>query len=220
MANAAPPLRILMVCTGNICRSAYAHHYLAAALDRQHPGSFVVESAGVGWFRGLEVTPELYAAAPGLHDRLAGHRGRLLDPAMVRAADLVLAVTAEHRQEVLAETPAALKRTFTITEFSQVLAHLGLRPGADPQAWRAAITEIARHRAGVQAADIEDPYGQPQAAYDAMIVQVRPALDVLVEAATGSGQSSSKGSSARASQAANRSTGTSNSGNSSTKVRS
>lgn len=193
MSEAAPPLRILTVCTGNICRSAYAHHYLAAALAGPYPDRFVVESAGVGWFPDLTVTPELYAAAPDLSARLAGHRGRLLDAAMIRGADLVLAATVAHRQAVLAEVPAALKRTFVITEFSQLLDRLQLCPGPDPQAWRAAIAEVARHRAGVKAADVEDPYGRRQSAYDAMVAQVRPALDVIVRAAAD--QSSSNGSS-------------------------
>ena len=41
-------VRIMTVCTGNICRSPYAHLTLQAALEQVRPGTFEVSSAGTG----------------------------------------------------------------------------------------------------------------------------------------------------------------------------
>ncbi len=40
------PVRLLTVCTGNVCRSPYAAALLGAGLDWARPGAFRVASAG------------------------------------------------------------------------------------------------------------------------------------------------------------------------------
>ncbi|MCI1261725.1 MAG: hypothetical protein LKG20_05510 [Tetrasphaera jenkinsii] len=179
----AKPLSILVVCTGNICRSALAHHYLAQHLQQVAPEAFQVSSAGTGWFEGLTVPRDLIEIAPEVADRLNGHASGPLEIAQIRAADLILTATAEHRSRVLVEVPAAFKRTFTIREFATVLAERGLRPGADPDAWRAAIAQVARYRGGADDADIEDPYRRGRAAYKGMRETMLPLLDVVIDAA-------------------------------------
>ena len=179
----AKPLSILVVCTGNICRSALAHHYLAQYLQQVAPDAFQVSSAGTGWFEGLTVPRDLIDIAPEVADRLTRHASGPLEIAQIRAADLILTATAEHRSRVLVEVPAAFKRTFTIREFATVLAERGLRPGADPDAWRAAIAQVARYRGGADDADIEDPYRRGRAAYEGMRESMLPLLDVVIDAA-------------------------------------
>lgn len=177
------PLTTLFVCTGNICRSALAHHYLGQALEDTHPDAFRVVSAGTGWYEGLEVPDDLVAVVPAVAGRLAGHAPHYLNLGDIRAADLVLTATEEHRRRVLAEAPFALKRTFTILEFAEIVADRQLRPGLDRIAWLTAISEAARHRGSYTAADIPDPYRRGQAAYEDMRDLLLPALDVLVWAA-------------------------------------
>ena len=177
----AKPLSILVVCTGNICRSALAHHYLAQHLQQVAPEAFQVSSAGTGWFEGLTVPRDLIEIAPRDGEDLL--RTGPLEIAQIRAADLILTATAEHRSRVLVEVPAAFKRTFTIREFATVLAERGLRPGADPDAWRAAIAQVARYRGGADDADIEDPYRRGRAAYKGMRETMLPLLDVVIDAA-------------------------------------
>src|SRR6476620_12469959 len=53
----AAPVRILTVCTGNICRSPVAERLLQAGLDRMKPGAFEVESAGTRAMVGQPVQP-------------------------------------------------------------------------------------------------------------------------------------------------------------------
>lgn len=182
--RAEEPLRILCVCTGNICRSAFAHHYLADGLDRLSSGSFVVSSAGLGWWPGLEVPAELLEVAGPVRSRLAAHQARSLDPLEARRADLVLTATAEHRSAVLSEAPAALKRAFTMREFSALIEHMDPHPGVSPQAWREVIAAASQRRGFVVGGDVPDPYRGPQAAYAGMVELLGPTLDRIIAAAT------------------------------------
>jgi protein-tyrosine phosphatase len=93
--------RILMVCTGNICRSPMAEVLLARRLrDRGIPAT--VESAGIGALVGYPADPlacELMTAR-GLD--LGSHRARQLTPEIIRAFDLILVM--EERQQRAVES--------------------------------------------------------------------------------------------------------------------
>jgi protein-tyrosine phosphatase len=49
----------------------------------------------------------------------AGHRARLLSPALVRDADLIVTMGARHRETVGALDPGALEYTYLLTNFSE-----------------------------------------------------------------------------------------------------
>ncbi|WP_344062052.1 hypothetical protein [Nostocoides vanveenii] len=180
MSGPQGPLRILVVCTGNVCRSAFAHHYLAAHLDS---AAFAVASAGVGWHSDLVVPPENHAIGARYGISLDTHQGRFAASAVARETDLILTATKDHRRALLEETPAALKRCFTILEFTALLDASGRRPGPDPAAWRELIRDLATRRETVQARDLPDPYGLAFTAYEEMARLLVPALDVIVAAA-------------------------------------
>lgn len=49
-----------------------------------------------------------------------GFAARLLTESMISGADLVLTATREHRAAVVEESPAALRRTFSVREFARL----------------------------------------------------------------------------------------------------
>ena len=183
MTDSSKPFAIHVVCTGNICRSAFAASYLRQRLSQLAPGAFVVTSSGTGWYRGLEVPPPIRDLAQRHGITVDDHEPRYAVRAHYEAADLILAATRDHRQIILAEAPSALKRTFTVGEFADLLRWTSAAPGADPDAWRAAVRTAAMHRPSVVPSDIPDPYGLPREAYDEMAATLLPALDVILEAA-------------------------------------
>lgn len=177
------PLGIVVVCTGNICRSAFAASYLRHGLADRAPGVFDVTSAGTGTAPGLTVPREVLDLGEPLGLDVAGHRARQLTPGIIRAADLVLTATRAHRSATLAEVPGALKRTYLLTEFADLLRIVNARPGPDADAWRVAISQVVAHRGAVTPTDVPDPYGRGRPAYDAMARQLMPLLEVIVAAA-------------------------------------
>jgi protein-tyrosine-phosphatase len=156
---------ILVVCTGNICRSPSAEGLLRRAFDqRLGPGVVTVSSAGtaISW-DGRPATAEAIQATAERGVDITGHRARTLDPRQIAEADLVIAMTRAHVAAVLAADPSAAGRTFTVndlaarTEGSTVGDVIGLV--------RVAATRPTDRTA---AADIPDPYGEPIDTYREM----------------------------------------------------
>lgn len=131
-ASAPAQVRILTVCTGNICRSPVAERLLQAGLDQVLPGGFVVTSAGTRAMVGEPIQPpsaEIVRTFGGNPDNFAA---RQLTSKILRGVDLVLTMTSGHRGEVLQLDASLLKRTFTIREFARMLDVLDERAGAAP----------------------------------------------------------------------------------------
>lgn len=91
--------RVLMVCTGNICRSPMAEVLLARRL-RDKGLSTVVESAGLGALVGWPADPIACELVKGRGLDLATHRARQLTREMIRGADLVLTMEAGQQRAV------------------------------------------------------------------------------------------------------------------------
>ncbi len=113
---------ILTVCTGNVCRSPFAE----VSLRRQLTDLDVrVMSAGTGALVGEPVPEQGQRLARQMGVDLSEHRGRQLLESDVREADLILALAREHRKAVVAMSPAALRRAFTVQEFARIADHFG-----------------------------------------------------------------------------------------------
>lgn len=128
----AAPVKILTVCTGNICRSPVAERLLQAGLDQVFPGGFEVSSAGTRAMVGDPMQPlsgDIVRTFGGNPD---GFVSRQLTGKILRSVDLVLTMTSGHRGEVLQLDASLLKRTFTIREFARMLDVLDGRAGGQP----------------------------------------------------------------------------------------
>jgi protein-tyrosine phosphatase len=165
--------RIVIVCTANICRSPMAEAMIRRALREygHEAASIVVESAGVYGHEGSPIAPGSAAALDALGIEDDGHRGRLLTPAIVAGADLVLTMEGRHRDAILAGSPEARDRTFTLREFARLVGGETPPAGAGIVARARALVAAAGRRrsvlpwAGVD--DVPDPYGGPSEGYHA-----------------------------------------------------
>lgn len=194
-------MRILTVCTGNICRSPVAERLLQAGLDQVMPGGFVVTSAGTRAMVGDPMQPlsgDIVRTYGGNPD---GFVSRQLTSKILRGVDLVLTMTSGHRGEVLQLDASLLKRTFTIREFARMLDVLddradstadstAQRPaaadGGDPLSantafWRGLPARAASVRhlslpADSAENDIIDPYRRSPDIYRQMEDELAPAI--------------------------------------------
>ena len=180
MTAAEPGFRVLAVCTANVCRSPAVEAQLRAWLDPA--GGVSVASAGLHARVGAPVDPRM-AALVDLP--VAGATARQLSPGMVADADLLLTMTRDHRRAVVTQVPAAVRRTFTLVEFAELVALVGEHaPIADggTEADRlarlvAAAPRVRGWRTGGPADDVEDPSGGDQAAYAGAVARIRTAVD-------------------------------------------
>lgn len=97
-------MRILIVCTGNLCRSPMAEHLLKRALARavrsplENLGArgWIVESAGTHAYDGLDMPENAKRVLAELGITGVKHAARLLRATHLVEADLVLAAADEH----------------------------------------------------------------------------------------------------------------------------
>lgn len=102
-------MKILMVCTGNICRSPAAEGVLASHLAQAGlAGKVAVDSAGThGYHIGDPPDRRMIAAAAARGYDIAGQRARRVGPTDFEAFDLILAMDRGHLAALERMTPAA-----------------------------------------------------------------------------------------------------------------
>lgn len=189
-------VRILTVCTGNICRSPVAERLLQAGLDQAVPGGFVVTSAGTRALVGEPIQPPSADIVRTFGGNPDGFAARQLTSRILRGVDLVLTMTSGHRGEVLQLDASLLKRTFTIREFARMLDVLDERAAASPEEathdggdrlaanaafWRGLPARAAAVRhlslpADSSENDIIDPYRRGLDVYHQMEDELAPAI--------------------------------------------
>jgi protein-tyrosine-phosphatase len=93
-------MRILIVCTGNTCRSPMAEVLLKRRLGAAGRSDIVVESAGTGAWDGAPASEGSYLVSLEQGVDLSEHRARMLTRPMVDEADLILAMSRPHLARV------------------------------------------------------------------------------------------------------------------------
>jgi protein-tyrosine phosphatase len=178
---------VLVVCTGNICRSAYAALLLGAA-TRRDDDLIRVSSAGIGAVVGAPMHADEARAATALGLDPSGHRGRQLTAPLIDDADLVLALSERHLEVILTERPSAMDRTFLLGDYAALCALPSLdgQPTATRADLCAQVGYAARLRdAGRQAdhgdiaGEIDDPYGHGPARHRVAIARIEHAVGLI-----------------------------------------
>ncbi|MBC3761648.1 arsenate reductase/protein-tyrosine-phosphatase family protein [Quadrisphaera oryzae] len=188
-APGAPGPFVLVVCTGNICRSPIAERVLQAGLDAAAvPGAprVRVVSAGTGAVVGHAMEPEAAAAVRASGASPDGHAARQVTAADVRDAALVLTATREHRSAVVRLAPAAVRRSFTLREAARIAAaRADDVHGDDPAARLRSLAEVLVRSRGAHAVreahldDVVDPFRTDAATWELMESQLLPAVRAI-----------------------------------------
>ena len=193
--------RILIVCTGNICRSPFIERLLQRQLD-EHRARFaqriLVHSAGTGAVTGSAMDKRAAAQLLAHGGDPTGFRARDLTPDLIAEADLILTATRDHRGKVAVMYPKALRQVFTFCDFADLVGGVnGLNTlvvqgdsvaQGDSRAWVRQITEQAAARRGLNPplelgqADIVDPFRREDEVFVTMAQQAVGSMPAVVRA--------------------------------------
>ena len=169
----AEPLRVLFVCTGNICRSAYAEtvaRHLAGV-----EAEVVFSSAGTHGLRAHPMSPEMAVHLPDGAE-CGGFASRRITPEIVAYADLILTSEAAQRTYLIEDHPAAFRRILTLGQFAEAASTTGLTG-------RSLVNEVGRLRPPARAEqDVADPYLRGDEANARAAAQLDRLLHVIVPA--------------------------------------
>ena len=112
-------LIVLVVCTGNTCRSPMAQVLLqrrladaiGCGIEALTDSGLMVISAGVAATTGAAASPAAVEAMQARGLDLSHHESRPLSDVLVRFADVILTMTRGHREAILSQWPEAADKT-------------------------------------------------------------------------------------------------------------
>jgi protein-tyrosine phosphatase len=176
-------IEIVVLCTGNVCRSP-----MAEALLRHHMAArgaeATVSSAG-SLYDGHRASAHAVTVLGDLGVDISGHRSRRFDRELLGRADLALAMEREHLRQAVVLVPDSFERTFTLKELVRIGERIGHRkPDESVDAWLGRAG-IGRRRSDVLGAspddDVADPIGRPIEDYERTAAELDDLTSRLVD---------------------------------------
>jgi protein-tyrosine phosphatase len=170
----AEQVDVLVVCTGNLCRSPIIETLLAAAVP-----STTVRSAGTSAPQGRPWHPLALAVLAEAGHEVSG-QARRLRAVDVKGARLVLTAAGLHRGRVVQLDPAAEQRCFTLLEAARLLRLAPASPGIGPDALAQHLAAALGDHPLEHDDDLPDPIAGTIDDFRTCRTQVADALSAIV----------------------------------------
>ena len=177
-------MRVMFVCTGNICRSPMGE----LLLSRYLTGSSVqVSSAGTRGLPHHAIDPSSARLMKSVGIDASKFRSRRLTRAMAESADLILCFEKSQRKDIVTLAPSVVRRVFLLNEYAdiaQYCAQNGLIRGLTVAERLQSVIEAAPMVRPMIAepADIADPHGKDFGCFRLAAEQTNHALHMILVA--------------------------------------
>ena len=170
-------MKIVFVCTGNLCRSPMAEVLLRDALDRRGCKDIEVSSVGTWAYPGSGATEVAVEVMKEMGIDLSSHSSRDAKAEELEGADLIVAMTSVHMRELRSMAPQVIDKTVMLKE----LAEIKLSPTGDDRPSRLKALLTGDRPPSRRSLDVDDPMGLPRAAYERCARELKAGTDLLAE---------------------------------------
>lgn len=110
--------KVIFICTGNICRSAMAHHYMQERVDKLHlQNDFFIDSCGTFATTGDMATVKAMLVMEKYNVRLMKHRAKNIKDVNLEEFDYIMCMTVQHKDMVLKMFPDLKDKVFVLKEY-------------------------------------------------------------------------------------------------------
>lgn len=110
-------MRVLFVCTGNVCRSPLAEGYLKHLLQENHVTDVDVQSAGVSALAGCPPFDCALSVARDFNFDISQKRGCRLTPELIQNSDRIFCMESWQAQAVMQMEPRSVRKVALLGSF-------------------------------------------------------------------------------------------------------
>lgn len=151
-------MKIMFICTGNICRSAMAEKLLKKKIEEKGIKDIEVYSSGVYAYDGEVSTWEAKTVMMDEYSiDMSNHRATNIRNSKIKEMDLVLCATTRHKRDVLSMYPSLEGKVFTMKEY------------------------VDYDRKFHDKIDIKDPWGYDIETYRSCVAEIDECLELLLK---------------------------------------
>lgn len=111
-------IKIMFVCTGNICRSPMAHHYMQKRVkDLNIEDNFLISSCGVYACTGEKATQNAIFVMKEYDVDMENHRATNIADTNIEDYDYIITLTTRHKEQIRYFYPKLGNNIYTLREF-------------------------------------------------------------------------------------------------------
>ncbi|MBT7618617.1 MAG: hypothetical protein HN590_15180 [Calditrichaeota bacterium] len=111
LKDSEKPFEILVICTGNTCRSPIAAEIIQHGLGTLEESGIIVRSAGTNAVNGYPATDKMVTIANGWGIDLSSHHARQITRKIIEDSDLILPVSPSHLDLIVSEYENSQSKT-------------------------------------------------------------------------------------------------------------
>ncbi len=152
-------MNILLVCTGNTCRSSMAEGIFKQMLLNSNIENINVSSAGLSAFQGDRANQKAVDVLKNQGIDISKHRARQLTGEIISSSDLILTMTAAHKMSILNYDPQSKRKVFTLKEYA---------------------SKTDGEESDNINLDIDDPYGMDYSVYEKVMNEIRIEIESII----------------------------------------
>lgn len=175
-------MRVLFVCSENVCRSPMAAGLFAQAAHAHGASDALAASGGFG-DAGRNVHEHVASVLGAKGIDVSRKRSQRLSAEVVGPADLILTMTSEHARSVVSEHPRSIADVYTLRHFGSVVTPR--REHDTTREWLEAINLSNRrtYLGDDVLLDIPDPLGYPLKAYEGLAAELESTISWILDCA-------------------------------------